>query len=45
MATGALGKGFKQVARPLIASSTVFPYARHEVWTLMFAASNEQQNE
>ena len=40
-----LREGVKQIARPLIASSTVFHYARHEVWTPMLASRDEKQNE
>jgi hypothetical protein len=34
-----------KIVRPLIASSTVFNYARHEVWTPMLASRDEKRNE
>ena len=40
-----LREGVKQIARPLIASSTVFHYARHEVWTPMLASRDEKEDE
>ena len=45
LACSSLGEGVKQIARPLIASSTVFHHARHEVWTPMLASRDEKQNE